>query len=57
MTGVLFGIFSFAFYLLTIQWWVAVLILLVIGTVWGSIKYSQMRGRIKEEEEKDKIPV
>jgi uncharacterized membrane protein len=56
VTGVLFGIFSLAFYLLTIQWWVGVLILLVTGLVWGSVTYFQMKGKIKAEEETDKIP-
>ncbi|MBN1798877.1 MAG: hypothetical protein JW822_09885 [Spirochaetales bacterium] len=47
LTGVLFGIFYLALYLLTINWWVGVLILLVTGIVWGSIKRFQTKGRIK----------
>jgi uncharacterized membrane protein len=54
-TGVLFGVFSLAFYLLTIQWWVAVLILFVAGIVWGSIKHMQMKGKINAGEKKEKI--
>ena len=49
LTGVLFGIFYLALYLLTINWWVGVLILLIIGIVWGSIKRFQISGRIKKE--------
>lgn len=55
VTGVLFGIFSLAFYLLTVRWWVGVLILIATGTIWGSIKYSRMKGRIREEKKGEKI--
>jgi hypothetical protein len=57
LTGVLFGIFYLALYLLTINWWVGVLILLIIGIVWGSIKHFQISGRIKKEKREAAQPV
>ncbi len=57
LTGVLFGIFYLALYLLTINWWVGVLILLIVGIVWGSIKHFQIRGRIKTEKRETAQPV
>jgi len=53
VTGALFGIFYLAFYLLSIQWLVGVLILLVTGIIWGSIKYFQIKGKIKAERKED----
>jgi len=52
LTGVLFGIFYLVLYLLTINWWVGILILLITGIVWGSIKQFQIKGRIKTEKGK-----
>jgi len=57
LTGVLFGIFSLAIYLLEIQWLVGVLILLGTGIIWGSIKYSQIKGKIKAEKREAEQPV
>jgi uncharacterized membrane protein len=49
LTGALFGIFSLAFYLLTIQWWAGVAILLLTGVIWGSVKFGE--GRKKQAAE------
>ena len=49
LTGAFFGIFSLAFYLLGIQWVIGVLILIATGIIWGSIKYSQIKGKLKAE--------
>ena len=57
VTGALFGIFSLAIYLLGIQWLVGVLILLATGVIWGSIKYSQIKGKIKAEKSEAEQPV
>ncbi|MBN1409337.1 MAG: hypothetical protein JW969_00735 [Spirochaetales bacterium] len=47
VTGALFGIFSLAFYLLGIQWWVGISILVATGIIWGSVKYYQGKGKIR----------
>ena len=39
ITGVLFGAFSLALYLLGIVPWIGVLIIIVTGLVWGGIMY------------------
>jgi len=56
-TSALFGIFSLAIYLLGIQWWIGVFILLVTGIIWGSIKFSQIKGKIKAEKREAEQPV
>jgi hypothetical protein len=56
VTGALFGIFNLALYLIAIQWWVGVLILLITGVIWGSIRYSHIKGNIKEEKTVDEQP-
>jgi len=53
VTGALFAIFYLAMYLLTIQWWVGVLILLATGTIWGAIKYFRIKGKIKAEKKQE----
>jgi hypothetical protein len=55
VTGALFGIFSLALYLLGIQWWVGVLVLIATGMIWGSIKYFRINGKIKTEK-KEAVP-
>lgn len=51
LTGVLFGIFYTALYLLGLQWWVTALVIIVIGMIWGSSVYSQRKPK-KEKEDK-----
>ena len=48
-TGALFGVFYLALYLLTIQAWVAVLILLITGIIWGTVAYSHKNLKVKEQ--------
>lgn len=39
LTGFFFAVFYLIFYVLTVKWWVAVIIILAIGFVWGTINY------------------
>jgi hypothetical protein len=57
VTGALFGIFSLVLYLLGIQWWAGIFILIATGMIWGSIKYFQKKGKIKAEKKEAEQPV
>jgi hypothetical protein len=57
VTSTLFGIFSLAIYLLVIQWWFGVIILIATGIIWGSVKYSQTKRKIKTEKREAEQPV
>jgi len=50
-SGVFFGIFYTVTYLLALRWWVAVLVMVAIGIIWGSFVYSKGRRAVKSEEE------
>ncbi len=39
LSGVLFGLFYLAMYLIVLQWWIPLVIILAIGIVWGSFAY------------------
>lgn len=41
LAGVFFGIFYTATYLLALRWWVAVLVIIAIGVIWGSVVYTK----------------
>lgn len=41
LSGVLFGVFYTATYLLALRWWVAVIVIIAIGMVWGSLVYTK----------------
>lgn len=41
LSGILFGIFYAAMHFLALQWWVAVLVIVAVGGVWGSISYTR----------------
>ncbi|MBN2531512.1 MAG: hypothetical protein JXB88_01405 [Spirochaetales bacterium] len=57
VTVALFGIFYLAFYLLSIQWWVGVVILFATGMIWGSIKYLRIKGKTPVEKKEDEKSV
>jgi uncharacterized membrane protein len=54
-TGALFGVFYLALYLLTIQAWVAVLILLITGIIWGTVAYSHKNLKVKEQKNSEEV--
>jgi VIT1/CCC1 family predicted Fe2+/Mn2+ transporter len=41
MSGVLFGVFYTAMYLLALKWWLAVIVIIATGLVWGTIVYTK----------------
>jgi polyferredoxin len=43
IAAVLFGVFYLVYSMLTIRWWVSVLVIIIAGVVWGSIVYSRQR--------------
>lgn len=49
LTGLLFSLFYFVFYLLGIQRVIGVLILIATGIIWGSVKYMRRKGKNTEE--------
>jgi len=51
LSGALFGVFYAATYLLALQWWVAVIVIIAVGMIWGSVVYSKKdRGKKAEKE-------
>ncbi|MBN1523546.1 MAG: hypothetical protein JW904_03580 [Spirochaetales bacterium] len=44
VTGALFGIFHLVLYLLGIQLWFGILILILLGFGWGTIVYLRIKG-------------
>ena len=51
LTGFFFGIFYTATYLLALQWWLAVIVIIAIGVVWGSIIYTKNEPKIDQKKE------
>jgi hypothetical protein len=47
-TAALFGVFRLALYLLGIQPWIGLLVLVGTGLVWGSVKYVQIKDKVRE---------
>lgn len=43
LTGVLFAIFYLAFYILSVQWWVLLLLSVIIGAIWGTIAFTNKK--------------
>jgi len=41
LSGILFGIFYTAMHFLALQWWVAVLVIIAVGAVLGTISYTR----------------
>lgn len=39
LTGIIFGLFYTIFHLLTLQWWVTTILILVVGLIWGTFAY------------------
>ena len=48
LIGVLFGLFYTIFHLLTLQWWVTIIIIAVIGLIWGSVAYINRKTTIRK---------
>lgn len=44
LSGLIFAIFYTVTTLLALQWWVAVIVIIAIGMIWGSIVYSRKEG-------------
>ncbi|TFG84425.1 MAG: hypothetical protein E4H20_03200 [Spirochaetales bacterium] len=51
LSGIFFGIFYAATYFLALQWWVATLVIIAIGVIWGTAVYT--KSKQKEEEKKE----
>jgi len=43
IVGVLFLLFYLIYTMLTVKWWVSVLIIIVAGIIWGSISYGSRK--------------
>ncbi|MBN2736078.1 MAG: hypothetical protein JXR70_03795 [Spirochaetales bacterium] len=52
LTGVLFGISNLAIYLLGIQVWVGILVLILFGFIWGSVNFFKLQRTIKTKDKK-----
>ena len=47
-TAILFGVFYLTFYILTVQWWAVILLVLVIGIIWGTVAFTNKKSVLKE---------
>jgi len=52
LAGVFFGIFYTATYLLALQWWLAVLVIIAVGVIWGSFVYTKNKPKKEKKAEK-----
>lgn len=41
LIAIVFGIFYTAMYILVLQWWVPIIIILALGIIWGSIAHER----------------
>ena len=49
LCGILFGIFYTAMYLVALQWWIPVIVIIAIGMIWGSFAYNKNKSEISDE--------
>ncbi|MBU0955056.1 MAG: hypothetical protein KKI09_06475 [Spirochaetes bacterium] len=49
LSGILFGIFYAAMYLMAQLWWVPVIVIIVIGMIWGTLAYPKEAQKLKEK--------
>ena len=47
ISAVLFGVFYLVYAMLTIKWWVSVLVIIVAGVIWGAIMHSRQKAANK----------
>ncbi len=47
LSAVLFGVFYAATYLLASKWWFALIVIVAIGMIWGSIEFTK-KARIEK---------
>ena len=46
LIGLLFGLFYIAMFLLLLQWWVPVIVILAVGMIWGTFTFKRDSGKI-----------
>jgi hypothetical protein len=49
VSGVLFGVLYGAFRLVAQRWWIAPIIIIGIGLIWGTSQYSAMKSALQSE--------
>ena len=49
ISGVLFGVFYAVTSLLAVRWWVTILVLIIVGVVWGSFAFTRSSRPEKSE--------
>lgn len=54
LSGVFFGVFYAATYLLALKWWVAVVVIIAVGIIWGSFVYT--KNKPDKEEGRETAP-
>ncbi|HAH61007.1 MAG TPA: hypothetical protein DCL73_02770 [Treponema sp.] len=54
LTAIMFGIFYTMMYLVVLQWWIPVVVIIAIGMIWGTVNYTNSTHEIKEKEEPKK---
>jgi hypothetical protein len=47
LTATLFAVFYLVFYVLTVQWWIVALLIVVIGFIWGTIAFTNRKSAKK----------
>jgi hypothetical protein len=51
LSGILFGVFYAAMYFMALRWWIPIIAIIAVGTIWGSIAYAG-KARSANNEEK-----
>jgi hypothetical protein len=49
LSGILFGIFYTAMYLMAQLWWVPIIVVIAVGMIWGTLVYPKEPQKPKEE--------
>ena len=49
LCGIMFGAFYAAMYFMVLRWWIPVILIIVIGIIWGSFAYTRNSREIEED--------
>jgi hypothetical protein len=41
LSGIIFGVFYAAMYLMALQWWMPIIAIIAVGVIWGSISHGR----------------
>jgi hypothetical protein len=54
LSGILFGIFYLAMYLMALLWWIPIIVIIAVGMIWGSLSHKGDVPEVLVEKKPDK---